>query len=251
MYTIDEITRHTYPENEVNKKLLCLYESYWDNYIKYIRNNNDINDEEKAQPYLLCAGTDYLLAKVKVLILGKESNHWGGEFRTAGAQNPRDLVRLYDLFVNEDWGDNTPFWRFYSDIREWGRDENGGKIGVLAGNVVRISKQGKGYSSEVFSQIKKHYDFAKEEIRILHPDIIVSVSGTYDNEIREIFGDYKEELIIKNANLSQLQFSDNEMPIFLRCCHPGAINCNGNLLYTSEAKREAMKYIKETISSLL
>ena len=215
------LNRNYLPESEINIKLVNLYASKWDSFILNIKSK-----KETAYPYLVTVNDRYINARTKVLIFGQETQCWGGEFYNEpeiGTIN--NLMGLYDLFVNQDLGYNSPYWRFVRFLI----NESDKNIGFIFSNVVRIGKPyDAGCDDEINALTLQYFNIAKEELAILNPDIILFLTGPrYDNHIKEVFGNFSIAKISKeytDRQFVRLTFDNQYMPTAFRCYHPRYLN---------------------------
>lgn len=214
------IDRDYIPESEINIKLMTLYESNWDSYIINIKDKI-----EAAYPFLISVSNKYINAPIKILIYGQETQVWGGEFYELPEYcTIKNLMALYDLFINQDFGYNSPYWRFIRAIVENSNDN----IGISISNIVRIGKKyDAGCNLTINNLSLEFFNVIKEELKILQPDIIFFLTGPfYDNRIKEALGNFSERAISKEYSLrqfAQLIFEEKTMPPTFRCYHPGYI----------------------------
>ena len=212
--------------NEMNQKLLELYDFHWDGYINGIRNNPELSDYKIANPYLVCASEQYFKARVKVMYIGQETNCWGGEFEDeiAGVE---PLMKLYKYFVDIEKNYNSPFWNMYRKLEK----ETSEDVGFIANNIVKIGrKEGVGSDKPVVEKIYVHFNIIKKEIEILKPTIIIAMTGAYDNFIKrfldgEIVNDISSEGFSK-INFGKVNYTA-DMPLTYRFAHPGPIQRRG------------------------
>ena len=247
MIQLNRLQSHKLRSSKMGDKLIGFYESIWQEDLTTIANDTIRNIKYSiTNPYLLFPSAEYEYAAIRVMIFGQETFTWGGEFQQYGiTPSVTGLLSLFDLFVNEDWGSNTPFWRFVSWIREYLRDERCNNIALIPNNLVKVGRNGQtGFDRDVFVASQR-LNLINREIDILHPDIIISLSGpSYDNVIKDIFGDYREEIIDLDIRLSSLHIDNLSIP-FYRLYHPKYLNISGN---TERAKREVLNIINKITS---
>lgn len=151
-------------------------------------NSLPIQDKAKnTNPYLVIPDDQYINAKFKVLVLGKETNGWG-EGEGEDCTSPEDLENLYSEKVLEKqiWGCGNPFWDFYF---EWVVrsifDGTHLDIGVCASNVALLGlKYGnKGFNIKYVNELS---GFLKDYLYILKPDAIICFTGFGTATRREI-----------------------------------------------------------------
>ncbi len=164
--------------------------------------------DKYACPYLINVSEEYINAKLKVLLVGKETFGWGdgeGDFPNPIEDRKditvEDLTRLYRKLVIEDWGwigeSQTPFWRHVENIRGIGEGDKPKcieKVGVAVSN---ISLLGWRYEAGFDVDLKpKLTEFLRRQLDILSPDLILfsvgigsSSNSVYEGMLKDIFGE--------------------------------------------------------------
>ena len=189
--------------NRLNEEIL----SWW----KSLKSLDDY-----AYPYLINVSEEYINAKLKVLLVGKETFGWGEG--TTDFIKPiedrkkitvEDLTHLYRRFVIDDWGwigeSQTPFWRHVENIRGIGEGDRPkciGKVGIAVSNVALVGWR---YDDAGFDiELKpKLTEFLRRQLEILSPDLIlfsvgIGTNSVYEEMLRDVFGenirnDYRED----------------------------------------------------------
>lgn len=208
---------------------------------------------EYACPYLINVSEEYINAKLKVLLVGKETFGWGdGEEDFSKTIEDRteitveDLTDLYRRFVIDGWGwigeSQTPFWRHVENIRGIGEGDNPneycvGKVGVAVSNVALL-----GWRYEAGFDIGlelKLTEFLRRQLEILSPDLILfsvglgsSSSGAYESMLKGIFGDNIRSNYSEDWNeethftmLGEVKRQGKKPQLLYSCYHPQYKSC--------------------------
>ena len=81
MVNINSINNHSIPSNEMNQQLTELYSSVMPSLAKCIPDLNAQRSENFiCFPYLLSVENDYVKSERRIMLAGKETFSWGGEF---------------------------------------------------------------------------------------------------------------------------------------------------------------------------
>ena len=131
----------------------------------------------------------------------------GGRY---SADNSIDrLQNLYDIFVNEWIGYNSPIWNFYDRILHIAHKHNAALIFNNLAKIGFVEATGNDHTANRFL-----IDIFREEIRICRPNVILFVSGpNYDDLIGERFGKFAAEKCIDGVSsreFARLKFSNPE-----------------------------------------
>ena len=172
-----------------------------------------LKDKDKiSAPLLLNLYPSYLTSDIKIMYVGKETNHWlthqsipDDEKGLEGIYNcgKLDLTRLLERYKEQmdtpsKWKSNS-FFKQYTNIQKQLLGEEVGNI--VWNNLFKMYyDRGKGYSktslghSELQKISKKIF---LKELEILSPDIIIFVTGaSYDKVIKEYFKNEYETIEI-------------------------------------------------------
>lgn len=146
------------------------------------------------------------------MMVGQDSFGWYGEDEMKGEFNPKfpikNLMSLYDLFVNKDHGYNSPFWNKYNELLNLCTTKG---IGLIQTNISFLGymQQKAGMNRELNSIFK---DVLLDEIRILKPNLILFFCGPeYDKHINDRLGKNEQERVLSNVDerkFCELRFSD-------------------------------------------
>lgn len=183
-----------------NDRLRQLYESKWDQLWSNLNPLFQIPNNEPANPLLLNVNNEevYKSADLRIMIFGQETNGWHEE---ACDDEIRMLCKAYNEYFNfeECYSKGRPFWNGFTRFFDLFRYKYP-SINVVAvwNNVVKIGKrQGMGFPPANIYQIEREYfNVINEEIKILHPEILLFLSGPYyDHVIKSVFGNLRYEPI--------------------------------------------------------
>ena len=192
-----------------------------------------------TNPYLIMPSTEYLNAKKKALILGKETNGWAQkeieEEKTNGETAIWPTVKLerfYDEQINKKRIGANPFWNFCWELESAlkGKFNN---IELCYANVAVLGLPygQRGYDPKLAEPLSI---FLKDYIEALQPDVIICLTGfgtktnterPYLKLLNRVFGEYDEtkDVIIGNQEmkypLRKLYFPNVKIPI-LGTAHP-------------------------------
>lgn len=215
MERIDIIRMTEIPDNAMNLALTNLYEKKWSKYQTIVRMFNGVLP--LANIYLLTSTSEYCNeAIVRVMILGKETQGWGGEF---AEMNPsiHELQQLYTLYTYEEKGNGAAFQKFVN----WVPTIMEG-VSVIPNNIVKIGKASKnGHYADVANICNVELPLLKEEIMITMPHLVVVPSsniGVYNECLATQLGNYKELLLDEHVYLRYYD-SFPDLP-FIICPHP-------------------------------
>ena len=223
----------------MNELLLQLYSKYWNDMMQNVFKADEKN-HPSAYPFLLQVTQHYQNALKRVMFCGTEAEYWGGEFREPYDVTPPTFMEEYHGFVNHNWesnrkqrpGKNSPYWNFQWNIMKRFPD-----VGYVAQNIVKIGKRSKtGCDDFIFQRTLEYFPVWKEELKILRPNCIIFLTGSYDWRIRKVAGDFEVKHVDGvDGLLDQLMFKDPAMPIAFRTNHPRALQSKGKYYLMANA----------------
>ena len=193
MISNEIILKHSISSNEMNERLTALYASVMPELANCIPALNAQRTENYiCFPYLLAAEDLYAKSERRIMLAGKETFSWGGEFTESGVYSPdvslSQLQSLYDLFVNDPQGKangyRSPYWNFVRTIDSIAQSKG---ARLVANNLAKIGyADGNGFDPTVLPLFDGVF---REEIRMLDPQLILLMVGPdYDTLIRESIG---------------------------------------------------------------
>ena len=237
----------------MNEELRKLYNSKWSDLCKALK---PIVEEERyvtkpAYPLLIDIGRWengvpnekwYSDADIRVMIFGQETNGWKGDADDFGVPpspvfNPKismgavmgQYENFYETYHKEGtFSFNNRYGTFHYGFSQLASLLNqkyeGKRISYVWNNIVKIGKSaGTGFDSKIYSAEQQHFSVIKEETEILKPHIIIFLTGTYDDKIKDSFGDVA---FLPVAPFSEKEVAKVELPGFgtaYRTYHPSAI----------------------------
>lgn len=206
---------------KLNKQLEIFYDSKWKEICSTLQNTVETvqTGTKPAYPFLLSVarwGNDqydekwYADADLKVMVFGQETNSWSGECDDFGT--PPSPVFNPDVSMGAVMGIYENFYATY--YHSTGFNYNGTRYGTfhygfnrfvsllnarfpdkriayLWNNIVKIGKaEGAGFcGEEIYNAQKKHFMVVGEEVNILKPDLILFLTGSYDNQIHDCWNE--------------------------------------------------------------
>lgn len=209
----------------INNNLQQLYARHWKAYSKAVAEAmRGMTEMQKPCFPLLLSLTQwtdgvqdeswYTTADIKVMVFGQETNKWHGEYSANCDDfgNPPSKVFLPDISVGSVMGIYEDFYAScYHGKSSFGYGRRHGyfhhgvnlllkeldkkyadkSVALVWNNIV---KTGLAYKSgfvggAIYDIERRHFDVIKEEVKLLRPDVIVFLTGSYDQRIRDVFGD--------------------------------------------------------------
>ena len=222
-----------------NYELLGLYQKYWSK-IKDIRNGEGAQDKDPSLmklswPLLLKIHPCYHKQKVKLMIVGQQTGHWGYEKKMTleGVRN------WYGIDESRATRHYAHFWKAIKILA--GRLNISCDCGIspayhpiVWSNLVRMDcAEGEGCRKgrprrELAARLVKEVPLLPEEIRICRPDLVVFFTGptSYYREMLELtFPGVSYEALDSEFDIRQL--AKLTIPqisaVAYRTCHPGAL----------------------------
>ena len=230
---LSKIDGHRIPENAINRELKELYAKIPSEMTEYVNSFNARSDGDFiSNPILLAATDKYCNAPKRMMVIGQETYTWLGEYnkgRYSADNSIGRLQNLYDIFVNEWVGYNSPIWNLYDRIQNIA-NKNG--TALIFNNLAKI-----GYVEATGHDAKANkylVDIFREEIRICRPDTILFLSGpNYDSLIEERFGKFSAERCIDGVasrEFARLKFANPEFAGIkaFRTYHPAYLQRSKN-----------------------
>lgn len=210
-------------DHVINMELETLYNHFFCDYINVLENHS-IGGNAITNPYFLkLDGKAYDDSLLKGVIFGKETNHWGSEIPDSQL-SPCSLLKLYDSFVNKQWGDDNLFWQYVSALREWSRDIMEDLIYFIPNNISKVGNRGIGTNRAVFDYITKPSEIILKELSIINPDFLIFLNGdeAYDYYMEQAIGPF-DTIHTELDRVYYIRFHDCDVPS-LRLDHPQYLN---------------------------
>lgn len=218
----------------MNDALIALYEKYWDG---FITNVYKPYMGKCAYPFLIQVPQQYIEANKRVMICGQETQGWGK--RNPDTTSVQDIQQMYYQFMdNNIWHNNkydgkikkSPYWNFNRRL-----SKSNSEVGFIFQNVVKVGKYEKaGCDNKIYELSKQYFPVWMEELKILKPDLIIFLTGTYDWRIKEEIGTFNKVPISEDLFLDELYFDNPLMPKAYRTNHPRFLQANNRYFQTAD-----------------
>lgn len=224
-------------------------------------------DVKPAYPFLLSlarwegdqpAEDWYVDADLKVMVFGRETNSWKGDCDDFGTPpspvfssdvSMEAVMGIYEEFYATYYHDGTFNFRgprygtFHYGFNRFALLLNAAlpdkRVAYVWNNLVKIGKaDGKGFcGAEIYALEREHFSVIQEEINILKPDLLLFLTGTYDERIRDNWPDASFSALSSYAEneVARVISSEFSVPAY-RTNHPSAHLPKG----TMEARLEAI-----------
>jgi len=185
--------------------------------------------EQLSAPLLLKAYDTYLSSKIKIMYVGKETNHWLTHQKIDIAQrgvnglindleqglNFNRIISRYDKRMSdkENWK-KVEFFKQYKNIKDQLISDEDGSASVVWNNLLKMAyDRGKGYSKTSKNHSKKLSKLSKDlflgELEILKPDAVIFVTGhTYDSVIKDYFEPITDEEVEIKKRLWKFKYKN-------------------------------------------
>jgi len=201
---------------------------------------NALKDIEKlSAPLLIKVYDNYLNASIKIMYVGKETNHWlthssipiekrglNGVYNNNSLDIDR-LLKRYDKRMTqlENWSKSALF-KQYKNIKDQLVDTQVGSGSIVWNNLFKMSYDiGKGYSKTSLGHSKELQELSKKiflkELELLKPEILIFVTGaSYDKVIKNYLEAYETIDIIIPKKLWKFKYKGI---VCYRTIHPDSI----------------------------
>jgi len=216
----------------MNERLLSLYEDFWPELVLNVNQLDIANTKlQPAHPLLIKVTDQYKEAKIKVMVVGQETDGWHKSFLGSQAL-PSELTELYHhYFVSTSKSkNNRPFWNranfkyFQERLEKSLGKEN---IGFVWNNLAKIGKNSRGGVTKTIHELEDTvFNVHQQELKILKPDVVIFNTGCdRDNILRQRYGVTlsNTEYAKSCRELAQVSFSETSSDILsFRTFHPNA-----------------------------
>lgn len=219
----------------MNDELIELYTKVDHEYGPLLEEFNSRPEDSECftNPFYAVVSEAFVKARNRIIILGQETNTWGGEFGDDGAYHRsntvNDLCKLYDLYINHRNQSSGQYWNYCHYLEETASKN----AGFFFFNTAFVGKCGRtGYIEKLQPKI------LSEVFEIVRPNLAIFLCGpNYDSLIKSNFGD---STCFTQATycFTTRQFARIEgvgIPAY-RCYHPG-------YLYRATSLREAFEKV--------
>ncbi len=158
---------------EKQRLLNKLYARYWDD-ISELRSQYP----GLSAPLLIKIPTRYLSQDTKLMIIGQQTQGWGGE-------SIEDALKSYEEFKFGEYYYSSPFWNITRKVeRALGVDE----YAITWSNLNRCDYNGRRPPAGIENELRAFLPMLVSEIEILKPDIVIFFTGPYfDEHIKQAF----------------------------------------------------------------
>lgn len=186
----------------------------------------------------------YTDADLKVMVFGKETNSWKGDCDDFGTPpspvfssdvSMEAVMGIYEEFYATYYHDGTFNFRgprygtFHYGFNRFALLLNAAfpnkRIAYVWNNLVKIGKaKGKGFcGADIYALERECFSVIQEEINILKPDLLLFLTGTYDERIRDNWPDAQFSALFPYEvnEAAQVISSALSMPAY-RTNHPSA-----------------------------
>ena len=186
----------------------------------------------------------YTDADLKMMVFGQETNSWVGECDDFGTPpspvfspeiSMEAVMGIYEEFYASYYHDGmfnykgSRYGTFHYGFNRFASLLNaafpGKRIAYVWNNLVKIGKaQGKGFcGAEIYALERAHFPVIREEINILKPDLLLFLTGTYDECIRDNWPDVQFSALLSYAEneVARVISSEFSVPAY-RTNHPSA-----------------------------
>ena len=199
---------------KLNEQLESLYSSKWKGLCNAFQelSGKGHTSQKPSYPFLLSlvhwengqpAEDWYADADLRVMVFGQETNSWVGsddDFGTPPSPvfNPEiamgAVMGIYENFYTDYHGNHQKGFRFNARYGTFHYGFNrfvsllnarctGKRVAYLWNNIVKIGKaEGSGFcGEEIYNIQKQHFMVVSKEVEILKPNLILFLTGSYDN----------------------------------------------------------------------
>ena len=186
----------------------------------------------------------YADADLKVMVFGQETNSWTGKSDDFGTSpspvfssdvSLEAVMSIYEDFYASYYHDGTfsyngsRYGTFHYGLNCFATLLNAAfpdkRIAYVWNNLVKIGKaQGTGFCGpDIYTVEREYFSVIREEINILKPDLLLFLTGTYDERIRDNWHDVQFSALSSYAmnEVAQVASSELSIPAY-RTNHPSA-----------------------------
>jgi len=216
-------------DNEYNRELYRLYSKYWGGIYEVLRKFRH-EGYNVSYPLLLYVFRDYTETKIKLLIIGQQTEEWN---RMGEPEESDDIIcelmRSYRDFRLGDDASNpsSPFRRTARNLY-MGLNPGYPRYGFMWTNLIKVDQQN-GYEGstrpieEIEEAICEVFPVVPHEVRILEPDVVVFFTGpSYDKRLEKTFLGVKFIRVsgISKKELSLIRGNEVLPELTFRTYHP-------------------------------
>lgn len=245
----------------MNKELSELYASKWETLCSILKPivNSEQHKVKPAYPLLIDIGRWennvqnekwYSEADIRVMIFGKETNGWKGREDDFGNPplpifNPAISVGAVMGVYEDFYKSHYLGYKFKYNANRYGTFHYGftkfisllnekyptKQIGYIWNNIVKIGRaEGRGFSgNEIYSIEQQYFHVIPKEVEILKPNIVIFLTGTYDDKIKVNFGESIYSPIFPFAEKEIVRIELPNVDFAYRTYHPSAHLLQGKM----------------------
>ena len=198
----------------MNEELLKLYNEYWPTLVSNAALLSDESDKRQpSHPLLIKVNEKYENAKIKVMIVGQETDGWC-ESMIGSERSPDGIANIYFNYFYETTKkaakakNKRPFWnksnfKYFKDglEKELGSDN----VGFIWNNLSKIGKNSRGATTKKINKLEgESFSVHIQELDILKPDVIIFNTGSdRDYLLKQRF----------NVTLSNTHYADTKKEV--------------------------------------
>jgi hypothetical protein len=170
-------------------------------------------------PYLCSPGKEYCDSKLKIVIVGQETNGW-----TSHTDVSKQMQTYSDFSLGKKYF-SSPFWNV---IRKIEKELNGEHYCCASLNLNKFDINGKPPREPFLTTIEKLDHILYDEIQLLKPDVVIFFTGPkYDRRISKLFNNELTEIDgFHKRKLAEMTLADKPFKIF-RTYHPNYLRRTG------------------------
>ncbi len=199
----------------MNQKLKKLYETHWNDLIECSEGT------DAAYPLLIKVNDEYQKAKIKVMIVGQETDGWCGKLEEGKKDTESVLNTYFNYFYKSKDKNRRPFWNrknFKYFQEQLTKKLSTNTISFIWNNVSKIGKVTKGKPTKKIDELEKEsFNIFEEELKILKPDIIIFTIGR-----RKIPIQHQENKPLEDKYIFEINFINYPEIIAFSTYHPNA-----------------------------
>jgi len=196
--------------NELNNRLFAFYSRLVPQLRDIIASNNKLSN-----PHFLFVPKDYFETRVRIMIVGQQTNGWGDKGILQRPDATEALMKLYAEFNLGEKYTRSPFWQAALLLHRL-INPNAPARSFLWSNLVKVDQEGKRPIQEIEEQMSQ-LRLLQQEILITQPHAVVFFTGPYyDDRLVSCFPELSWDTPAMLLCLSH----PNAEVIYLRSYHP-------------------------------
>jgi len=224
----------------MNNKLKKLYNEKWENLILHSKGT------KAAYPLLIKVSDDYKNADIRVMIVGQETDGWGGLLE----ENDKSITELqtayFEYLYKNKRKNRRPFWnrknfKYYKEqiIKKFPNC----KVSFIWSNVSKIGKTSRGEPTKKIASLESNFfNVFEDELKILKPNIIIFSTGDRHIPLR-----HQTIKAVRNEPVSEVDLKSYPDIYAVRTYHPNARIEGGK----KHLKEEVSRLVFEAITNVI